>query len=177
MRTAVLAVALLVVAGLLLARDGLLDPLGLAPGPGPAATDVAAAAALGPCRVRRVIDGDTLDVDCGAGRERVRLLRVDTPERQEPGYGSATRALRRLVGSGPVTLAFEDPRPERDDHGRLLAYVYVGETHVNVEMVRAGWSRFWTRYGRGRLAREFEAAEDEARQAIRGLWAPDARRP
>jgi len=37
--------------------------------------------------------------------------------------------------------------------------------------VRPGWSTFWTRYGRGRLADQFEAAEAEAREAKRGLWA------
>jgi len=38
-------------------------------------------------------------------------------------------------------------------------------------MVRLGWSKFWTRYGRGRLAEQFEAAKQEAREAKRGLWA------
>jgi micrococcal nuclease len=126
---------------------------------------------VGPCRVRRVIDGDTLDVRCGGRTERVRLLRIDTPEREEPGYGEARRALERLVSRREVYLAFEEPgRPERGDHGRLLAYVHAEDGNVNVEMVRQGWSRFWTRYGRGRHARQFARAEREARAKRAGLW-------
>lgn len=41
---------------------------------------------------------------------------------------------------------------------------------VNVELVRLGWSAYVTKYGRGRLAEQFEAAEKEARAAKRGLW-------
>jgi hypothetical protein len=41
----------------------------------------------------------------------------------------------------------------------VLAYLFVEGTNVNVEMVRQGWSPFWTKYGRGRYAADFEAAE------------------
>lgn len=126
---------------------------------------------IGPCSVLYVIDGDTLDVDCGSGRERVRLLRIDTPEREEPGYAEARAALERLVAGHDVDLVFEEPgRPARGDHGRLLAYVFAGDTNLNVELVRLGWSEFWTRYGEGRFAGSFESAEAEARAAGRGLW-------
>ena len=118
-----------------------------------------------------VADGDTVQVVYRGGREWVRLLRIDTPERDEKGYGEAREALSRMVGGRHVELVFEAPGvEERDAHGRILAYLFVGDKNVNVEMVRAGWSRFWTRYGKGRYSAEFLRAEKEAREAGRGLW-------
>ena len=38
-------------------------------------------------------------------------------------------------------------------------------------MIKGGWSKFYTKYGKGRYADEFEQAEQEAREAKRGLWA------
>lgn len=112
------------------------------------------------CRLVRVIDGDTIEVDCEGDRERVRLLRIDTPERGEPGFAQARDALEALIGAGPVELEFEIPGEiARDKYERLLAYVRVGGENLNVAMVAEGWSPFWTNFGRGRHAAAFERAE------------------
>jgi micrococcal nuclease len=124
-----------------------------------------------------VADGDTVRVEYRGKREWVRLLRIDTPERDEAGYGEARDALRGLVEGREVTLVFEDPGiEERDVHGRLLGYLFRDGENLNVEMIRAGWSPFWTRYGEGRFAEEFRRAEGEAREAGRGLWGEIHRR-
>ena len=126
--------------------------------------------------VLRVIDGDTIvarleEPGKAKRREKIRLLRINTPEKKQPGYEEASEALKYLVRGGEIQLEFEDPSTEkRGNYGRLLAYVMVDGLNANVEMVRLGWTRFWTKYGRGRLAREFMAAQEEAREARRGLW-------
>jgi micrococcal nuclease len=172
---------LLVVSGLVIAVLVASDPdairLSCAPGREPEEwTRVVDEEFIGPCALRRVIDGDTLDVVCDGEPQRVRLLRVDTPEREEPGYAAATAALRRLVAAGELRLVLEvADEPVRDRHGRLLAYAYAGGRNLNVELVRLGWSAFDSRFGEGRFARAFEAAEHEARAAARGLWAAEPR--
>ena len=119
-------------------------------------------AGIGPCTVTRVIDGDTVDVVCDGTRDRVRLLRIDTPERGEPGYREAGGALGRMVLGREAYLVFERPGVlERGSYGRALAYLYVEGRNINVEMVRQGWSGFWTKYGTGRFAEDFLAAEAE----------------
>jgi micrococcal nuclease len=132
---------------------------------------------VGPCEVLRVVDGDTLHVRIPGSPtpdEKVRLLRINTPERDEPGYERATAALMALVAGGRVELEWERPDgAERDEFGRLLAYVWTGERLVNLELVRQGWTRFFTKYGTGRCAERFRAAEEEARAAKRGLWSAD----
>ena len=127
--------------------------------------------------VLRAIDGDTLVLRLdGAKLERketVRLLNINTPEKNEPGFEDATAALKGLVRGGYVEREFENLDAEkRDGFGRLLAYVIVDGVNVNVEMVRQGWSAFYTKYGRGRLAAEFVAAEAEAEENNRGLQGP-----
>jgi len=119
------------------------------------------------CRATKVVDGDTLYVECDGREHHVRLLRVDTPERNEPGYEEARDALARAVEKRRLRLEFEEPgTPSYGNYGRLLAYVFAQagstETFVNAELVRGGYSRFWTKYGRGRYASVFEAAEAAA---------------
>jgi micrococcal nuclease len=125
--------------------------------------------------VLRVIDGDTLVARLeGAEVERketIRLLNVNTPEKDQPGFGEASEALKALVRGGTIALEFAEPNVEkRDGFGRLLAFVLADGKNVNVEMMRQGWTKLYTKYGKGRLHERFVAAEAEARDAKRGLW-------
>jgi micrococcal nuclease len=141
------------------------------PAPAPAAVEFPAAGGEEAPLVR-VVDGDTIRVRRRGEDIPVRLLRIDTPERGQRGFGEATEALRRLLGRGAVRIEFEHPgREERDRYGRLLAYVHAPDgRNAGVEMVRLGHSRFYDRFGRGRLAAAFEAAQEEARRNGAGLW-------
>jgi endonuclease YncB( thermonuclease family) len=128
----------------------------------------ASAARLGPCDVTHVTDGDTLNVRCGARKERVRMLQIDTPERDDALYAEAGDALEALIAGRAVEL--ELGAEERDDHGRLLAYVFAGDENLNLAMIEAGWSPYFDRYGAGAYPREFADAERTAREAKRGIW-------
>ena len=162
-------------------RGALHDRLfGPAPTPSRTAVNGGGAGAdgrVGPCEVLRVVDGDTLHVRVAGSPtpdEKIRLLRINTPERDQPGYERATAALMALVAGRSVELEWERPEAaERDEYGRLLAYVWVDGTLVNLELVRQGFTRFFTKYGPGRYAERFRAAEEEARAAKRGLWTAD----
>jgi micrococcal nuclease len=123
-------------------------------------------------KVLWVTDGDTVGISYEGRWQLVRLLRINTPERGQPGYAGAAEYLRNLVAGKTVALDFEKPgEPERDIYGRLLAYLHLRDDNVNVEIVRAGWSPFWTKYGAGKYADDFREAETEAATALRGLWA------
>ncbi len=136
-------------------------------------TETARKADSGRWFVYRVIDGDTIVVlqESPERKETVRLLNINTPERNTPGFEEAREALKYLVRGGYVKLAFNKTGVEkRDGFGRLLAYIIVKETNANIEIVRLGWSRFFTKYGKGLLREQFEQAEKEARENHRGLW-------
>jgi micrococcal nuclease len=123
-----------------------------------------------PATVAWVTDGDTLRLK---GGERVRLLQIDAPEAGEECYaGSATAELVRLTPRGTRVGLEPDPALDlRDRYGRLLRYVLVGSTNVNVELVRRGAATPYFYGGeRGRHASRLLAAVDEARRARRGMW-------
>jgi len=132
--------------------------------------------------VTKVKDGDTLVARLeGAGVERqetIRLLNINTPEKDMPGHDEAAEALKGLVRGGTISLEFAEPNVEkRDGFGRLLAFVFADGVNVNLEMTRLGWSKLYTKYGKGRLHEQFVAAEADARAAKRGLWAMEAAAP
>lgn len=100
--------------------------------------------------------------------QRVHRVQGIPLDRQRQRLVPEQVAARR---GGRIGLEFEKPGVEkRDGFGRLLAYVIAGGVNVNLELVRQGWSAYYTKYGKGRLRAEFEAAEREARTARRGLW-------
>lgn len=98
--------------------------------------------------VVRVIDGDTIEIELAGETERVRYIGIDTPEMDDrrPGLRdlarSARRANERLVGDRRVRLELDVEK--RDPYGRLLAYVWVGDTLVNEELVRLGHADTYT---------------------------------
>src|SRR3972149_3085868 len=86
-----------------------------------------------PQRVARVIDGDTVQLEDG---RKVRYAGINAPEDGQRYFQEATQANNDLVGGKDVTLEFG--RGQRERYERLLAYVSVGDTFVQGELVRRG---------------------------------------
>ncbi len=139
-----------------------------------------------------VVDGDTIHVRLGNTVEKVRYLGVNAPEvphrrgpharvarghepRHAPGFAhgpAAGDAARRinvdLVSGRQVRLEFD--RERRDGYRRLLAYVWVGDTMANAEMVKRGYAEVTRQAPDARHRALLESLEREAREAGRGLW-------
>ncbi len=80
-------------------------------------------------------------------------------------------------GAGKVRLERDSPAEIRDAYQRYLAYVFVQKNgtwvNYNVEAVRAGMAPYFPKYGNSRRFHEdFVKAQEEARAAKRGIWAP-----
>jgi micrococcal nuclease len=127
--------------------------------------------------VDRVIDGDTIEVSPAvSGTNDVRLLGVDTPETVDPSepiepYGPEASAFTKQELEGKqVRLTFDEDRT--DQYGRALAYVQIGgqgET-FNGTLLRQGYAQLDIVPPNDRYAARFSQAQDEARQAHRGIW-------
>ena len=119
-------------------------------------------------RVSRIVDGDTVVLSTG---ERVRYIGMDTPEMDplEPFAKEATEANRQLVEGKAVRL--EKDVSETDRYGRLLRYVWVDSTMVNLELVRRGLAEANAYPPDVRYQLLLDAAEAEAKLARRGMWA------
>jgi micrococcal nuclease len=123
-------------------------------------------------RVRQVIDGDTITV---SSIGTVRLLGVDAPEKtggyreSEPFGDEATRFMKALVEGKLVRLEYDGER--KDQFDRTLAYVFLEDgTLANEAIIRAGFAETYRRFTYHRKA-AFQAAEKDARDARRGMWA------
>jgi len=84
-----------------------------------------------------VIDGDTVVV---SGRQHVRLIGIDTPERGQCGYDAATRSLQRLVLHQRVRLLAPPGESDTDRYRRLLRYVVVRGRDAGLAQVEAGYA-------------------------------------
>jgi len=124
--------------------------------------------------VVRVVDGDTIDLQLADRVEKIRNIGVNAPEMhhpirgEEPGGREAAEANRRLVAGRHVRLEL-DVRT-RDRYGRLLAYVWAGDTMVNAELVRLGYAQVMTVPPNVKYQHLFVKLQREARDAHRGLW-------
>ncbi len=126
-------------------------------------------------RVTRVVDGDTVHVDLAGDDVTVRLIGIDTPEKDGPFtdlecFGDeATRFTTDLLEGRDVALEFDVERLDRFD--RTLAYVWLGNELANETIVREGFAQILTIPPNVRYAERFVETARDARQAGRGLWA------
>lgn len=121
--------------------------------------------------VTRVIDGDTIELE---GGEHVRYIGINTPELAHGDqmlecFSEEARLRNEALVLGKHVTLVRDVR-DRDKYGRLLRYVFVGDTLVNETLVRDGFA-YATSYPpdvtRQEILREAERA---ARMDGRGLW-------
>lgn len=121
--------------------------------------------------VTRVIDGDTIELENG---ERVRYIGIDTPESVDPrtpiqcfGKEAAKKNEELALNQG---VKLEKDITDRDKYGRLLRYVYVNDTFVNLELVKTGYAHAYTYPPDVKYNAQFLAAEKGARMNKQGLW-------
>jgi micrococcal nuclease len=128
-----------------------------------------------PCRVVRIVDGDSIECVLQGKRERIRLLGIDAPElRQEP-FGRRAKAFVQQVLPLRASVALEIDVRERDRYGRLLAYVWSDSaTMINEAILRAGFALPYIEPPNVRYAKVLRGATASARAAGVGLWATSA---
>lgn len=102
------------------------------------------------CLAAVAVDGDTLR--CSNIRDaggRVRIARIDAPERGQAGAKSATAALARMIEGRRVQCRAIDADPrtagvqERDRFGRIVARCHAGERDLGTAMLAGGFAEPW----------------------------------
>jgi micrococcal nuclease len=122
--------------------------------------------------VTSVVDGDTIHAQVGSQDICVRLIGIDTPEMEEPYSQEAKEALTSLVGGKLVRL--ETDVEERDQYGRMLAYVWTANgllwEMANEQMLRRGLASLYTVPPNVKYAERLQIAQDMAEEHGYGMW-------
>lgn len=104
------------------------------------------------CKILKVVDGDTVDVDIDLGfgvvlsDERVRIMGIDTPESRtsdkvEKLFGIAAKnALKAMLGKTSIlkTQINKDGEDMKGKFGRILGDFLIGEKRVTAFMIEEG---------------------------------------
>jgi micrococcal nuclease len=127
--------------------------------------------------LERIVDGDTIIVDDGDDRIRVRMIGIDTPESKKEGTAiqpfalDASEALANLLTNETEVCLVEDKVGDKyDTYGRKLSYVFTATgSDLNAMMIELGWAEAYTGFPMER-AGEFEGLETSARERHVGQW-------
>lgn len=127
--------------------------------------------------VKRVVDGDTLEIDINGTTAKVRLIGIDTPESVHPdanrnsseGKTASEYTKDQLTGK---TIGLEYDIGKTDKYGRILAYAYLESGLMyNAQLAAEGYAQQMTIQPNVKWAELFKDLIADARSNNRGLWA------
>ncbi|MBN2549934.1 MAG: thermonuclease family protein [Anaerolineales bacterium] len=147
------------------------------PGPPPGAC-IPADAPQQTAFVQWVNDGDTIVVLLDGQYLTVQYLGVLAPLDELPAAlstpvtefnGPEATARNAALVSGQVVRLVQDG-VDKDEYGRLLRYVFVGDLFINYELVRTGLAQTDPLVSQIACAQTLSAAEESARTEQVGMW-------
>ena len=116
-------------------------------------------------KVIAVSDGDTISVldDLDKGRFRIRLDKIDAPEKKQAFGGRSKQYLSSLIFGRQVKIRYR----KIDSYGRISGIVYYNGTEINLKMVQEGFAWHYSYYDK---TPAYIEAELLARTKKKGLW-------
>lgn len=116
--------------------------------------------------VKKVIDGDTVDVEfVDKTVTRVRFAFVDTPERGQGGFQEATNHVRQsTIGKEVAIQIVSDGR-----YGRAGSIVYVDDKNLNLDLVARGLGVLDPAHCNESQV-EYWTVQNQAKQENHGVW-------
>jgi len=131
---------------------------------------------LEPAFVTEIVDGDTIKVEVNGTIETIRLLHINTPEKQEKCYQEAKERLEELIENKTVWL--ERDMQDEDKYDRKLRYLFLTENldpdnfngFVNLIIIREGYASLLIIEPNARYQAKFEQAIEQASEEEGCIW-------
>ena len=125
-----------------------------------------------------VVDGDTIKIE---GGEVVRYIGMNTPETVSPNkpvecMGREASAKNKELVQGKI-VELEKDVSQRDRYGRLLRFIWIGDTMINEVLVREGYAQVSTYPPDVKYQERFIEAQRLAVEEKKGLWSGDCPLP
>ena len=120
-------------------------------------------------KVVAVTDGDTITVldEMDKGNFKIRLDKIDAPEKKQAFGNKAKQFLSSLIFGKQVTVRYKAV----DRYGRIVGVVYCDGVEINLVMVQNGYAWYYSYYDK---TPAYIQAEKQARADKKGLWASNA---
>ncbi len=116
--------------------------------------------------VKRVYNGNTIKMRDGT---KVKYIGIDAPDKKGlPFYRMCKEANKKLVNKKEIVIKTD--LLEKDENGKVLAYVYVGDLFVNAELIRLGCALACNMPPNERYKDKFFSLQKAARKEKRGFW-------
>lgn len=123
--------------------------------------------------VMKIIDGDTVELK---GGDKLRLLSIDTPEKDQPYYEIAKQFVRRVALNEVAQIKYAHTR--RDKYGRLLGYLFIDTLNVNQQLLDSGYANVYLFKDNELNNQETKILLDAQKRAIEkklGIWSLEKR--
>lgn len=117
-------------------------------------------------KVIGVADGDTLKVQRGSEKIKIRLYGVDTPETKQP-YGNIAKKVTNALVRGKMV---EVQTVTSDRYGRTVGLVSVDGKSLNKHLVQKGYAWVYPQYCKKSFCNSWKSIEVSARMQERGMW-------
>ena len=108
-------------------------------------------------------------LDDAKRQHKIRLSGIDAPEKNQAFGQRSKESLSDLVFAKTVDVETD----KVDRYGRRVGKIWVNGIDANLEQIKRGMAWHYKQYAREQSKedqREYAEAEDEAREAKRGLW-------
>ncbi len=125
---------------------------------------------------RRAVSGQTIEVvaanDPVGVVQRVRLAGISAPLREQEPFGDRAREKLQALVPPDTNIQLEFDAERKDDFDRLLAYVWVQNRLINLQLVQEGYALADSRPPNDRYKRQLDRAQSIARLLGEGIWDP-----
>lgn len=128
----------------------------------------------------KAYDGDTIQASINGGKEKIRLLMVDTPEMNynkgeaQPFAEEARDYTIKLLENANKIEAVYDVGPETDNYDRLLAYVFVDDVLLQESLLKEGLAAVrFIHKPNNTFEDEFRDIQQDAEQEKLNIWSHD----
>ena len=118
-------------------------------------------------KVKRVIDGDTIELENGT---IVRYVGINAADEESSFEEQATEENKRLVEGKKVKIEYDAYKSDR--FGRILAYIIVSNKNLSIELVERGLAKITLYEKRKPLIYQDQLlkAQEEAKKKKLGIW-------
>lgn len=126
----------------------------------------------------KVIDGDTLEVIRNEEVVKIRILGIDTPEK-EGGFrpaecfgDHASDYAKTFLESKTAVLLESKTGDKVDKYGRLLRYVFIDGKDFGGHLITQGYAESYKKFPHDRK-HHYNTLETQAQKNKKGMWNPE----